>query len=275
LLPERKWRLAVWWGNTNMRLAHHLQRHPSGVWHFRMTVPRDLRALLGLRYIKKSLRTRDPMWARLGAYTLSAHYAQIFARIRRMGAGMAKDSDGKQNRQRPRPFLLRTGDGNEVVDYACKINADGSVSIEATGPEDHALAMEAWAEMTKTPPPLPTHAAHTLDQNGSFASVMETLGASLAQSLPTPPVSSVPSRPRPIGAAAEQWLKSIKADTLKKTLVIKTAAVMGFARHVGIKKMLHEVRSEDVSAWVEALRSSGLQTPTLVNKCSYLRGFFT
>ena len=151
LLPERKWRLAVWWGNINMRLAHHLQRHPSGVWHFRMTVPRDLRALLGLRYIKKSLRTRDPMRARLGAYTLSAHYAQIFARIRRMGAGMARDSDGKQGGQRPRPRVLRTGDGNEVVDYVCKINPDGSASIEATGPEDHALAMEAWAEMSNSP----------------------------------------------------------------------------------------------------------------------------
>jgi integrase len=38
--------------------------------------------------------------------------------------------------------------------------------------------------------------------------------------------------------------------------------------------MLHEVAREDIHAWVEALRLSGLQTPTLVNKCSYLRGFF-
>ena len=199
-----------------------------------------------------------------------------------MGAGMARDSDGKQGGQRPRPRVLRTGDGNEVVDYVCKINPDGSASIEATGPEDHALAMEAWAEMSNspraflTPGTNHTHENHS-DEAGSLASMMEALGASLAQSLPatTATVSSTPPRPRPIGAAAEQWLKSIKADTLKKTLVIKTAAVMGFARHVGLKKMLHEVRSEDVSAWVDALRSSGLQTPTLVNKCSYLRGFFT
>jgi hypothetical protein len=47
-----------------MRLAHHLLRHPSGVFHFRLVVPADLRAVVGLRIIKKSLRTRDPAVAR-------------------------------------------------------------------------------------------------------------------------------------------------------------------------------------------------------------------
>lgn len=81
-------------------------------------------------------------------------------------------------------------------------------------------------------------------------------------------------RTRAIGAAADQWLKSIASDTSQKTLTIKSAAVMEFAQHVGSKKMVHEVAREDVHAWVEALRASGLQTPTLVNKTSYLRGFF-
>lgn len=40
-----------------MRLAHHLLRHPTGLWHFRLTVPRDLHAALGLQVIKKSLGT--------------------------------------------------------------------------------------------------------------------------------------------------------------------------------------------------------------------------
>ena len=51
----------------------------------------------------------------------------------------------------------------------------------------------------------------------------------------------VPNRPRAVGLVADAWLKSIQADTLRKTMTIKSAAVMGFARHVGLKKMLHEV----------------------------------
>ncbi|MEW9573162.1 DUF6538 domain-containing protein [Rhodanobacter sp. Si-c] len=38
-----------------MRLAHHLIRHPSGVWHFRLVVPRRLHAAIGLKIIKRSL----------------------------------------------------------------------------------------------------------------------------------------------------------------------------------------------------------------------------
>lgn len=38
-----------------MRLAHHLLRHASGVFHFRLIVPADLQVLLGRRVIKQSL----------------------------------------------------------------------------------------------------------------------------------------------------------------------------------------------------------------------------
>jgi hypothetical protein len=55
-----------------VRLAHHLLRHVSGVFHFRLIVPTDLQPLLGLRVIKRSLGTRDPTLARWWAYTL--HY---------------------------------------------------------------------------------------------------------------------------------------------------------------------------------------------------------
>ena len=235
-----------------MRLAHHLLRHSSGVWHFRLTVPKDLQTLFGMRIIKRSLRTKEPAAARLGAYLLSAEYVQLFARARGKGMAMAKDTSGDNKPitpLRPREMILRTGSGVEIVDYVCRINADGSASIEANGPDDHAQAMEAWTQMAEEVP------------------------AFLRREVPA--ALPLPSRPRPVGAAVERWLKSIEADTLKKTLTIKTAAVMGFARHVGIQKMLHEVQREDVHVWVEALRTSGLQTPTLINKTSYLRGFFT
>ncbi|GAB2559047.1 site-specific integrase [Rhodanobacter koreensis] len=256
------------------------------MWHFRVTVPRDLRPILGLRYIKKSLRTRDPTLARWWAYILGARYAEIFAQARDGGISMVRERRAKDPPEQPvrkRPVVLRTGAGNELVDYGCEIHPDGSMRFEATDQADHERLIEAIREAKKPPawltqaplPPLVVPAPAPDMQ--SLAGVMETLGASLAQSLSASAASAgpaAPARPRAIGKAADQWLKSIETDTLKKTLIIKAAAINGFVRHVGIKKMLHEVQRDDVHAWIEALRSSGLATPTLVNKCSYLRGFF-
>lgn len=266
-----------------MRLAHHLLRHASGVFHFRLVVPKDLQDLLGLRIIKRSLRTRDPKLARWWAYILGARYAQIFARARDEGISMVKERRAKDMPEQParkRSVVLRTGAGNELVDYGCEIRPDGSMRFEATDEADHERLIEAIREAKKPPAWLvqaPSAPQLSTPDMRSLAGAMETLGASLAQSFSTSATSSIPpapARPRAIGKAADAWLKSIEADTLKKTLIIKAAAINGFARHVGVKTMLHEVQREDVHAWVEALRASGLQTPTLINKTSYLRGFF-
>lgn len=270
-----------------MRLAHHLLRHASGVFHFRLVVPRDLQGFLGLRIIKRSLRTRDPKLARWWAYILGARYAQIFAKARDEGISMVKERRAKDLPEQParkRSVVLQTGSGEELIDYGCEIRPDGSMRFEATDEADHERLIEAIREAKKPPawltqtPSVPHATQASPPDMQSLAGAMETLGASLAQTLSNSAASSMPpapARPRAIGKAADAWLKSIQADTLPKTLVIKTAAVMGFARHVGISKMLHEVRREDVSAWIETLRTSGLQTPTLINKASYVRGFFT
>lgn len=62
-----------------MRLPHHLVRSPSGIFHFRLKVPARLRATIGLRVIKQSLRTRDANAARIYSYGLSLGYSQLFA----------------------------------------------------------------------------------------------------------------------------------------------------------------------------------------------------
>ena len=269
-----------------MRLAHHLLRHTSGVFHFRLVVPRDLQGFLGLRIIKRSLGTRDPKLARWWAYILGARYAQIFARARDEGISMVKERRAKDRPEPParkRSVVLQTGSGEELIDYGCEIRPDGSMRFEASDEADHERLIEAIREAKKPPAwliqaPSALHATQaSAPDMQSLAGAMETLGASLAQSFSTSATSSMPpapARPRAIGKAADAWLKSIEADTLKKTLIIKAAAINGFAQHVGIKTMLHEVQREDVHAWVEALRASGLQTPTLINKTSYLRGFF-
>lgn len=237
-------------GQIGMRLAHHLLRHPSGVWHFRLIVPADLRTLLGRRVIKKSLGTRDPVVARAWAYALGAQYAQAFAAARGQGARMGSDFDkfvkglkGYEIEHGPEPHQV-------------KIRTNGT-------PEDNQAAHQALTLLKEA-----------LRGSPARRPSWDTAPPA-APSMPPAAGPAVPNRPRAIGLVADAWLKSIQADTLRKTMTIKTAAVMGFARHVGLKKMLHEVQREDVHAWVEALRGTGLQTPTLVNKTSYLRGFFT
>jgi hypothetical protein len=53
------------------RLAHHLTRGPTGIFHFRLAVPADLRAIVGRSVIKQSLGTRAPSVAVVWAQTLA------------------------------------------------------------------------------------------------------------------------------------------------------------------------------------------------------------
>lgn len=65
-----------------MRIAHHLVRSTSGLFHFRLKVPADLHAAVGRRIIKISLRTGDHRAAQAYSCALSLHYAQAFAALR-------------------------------------------------------------------------------------------------------------------------------------------------------------------------------------------------
>lgn len=112
-------------------------RRPSGL-YVRFLVPVHARPVVGSRFIVRALGHLRGDAARLEAARLGYALAHQFEAMKRM----AKD----------REIKLKTGSGNPVLDYACKLGPDGSISIEASGPEDHALAMAAWAEMVKTPP---------------------------------------------------------------------------------------------------------------------------
>lgn len=76
-----------------------------------------------------------------------------------------------------------------------------------------------------------------------------------------------------IAQAAKKWEGTL-ADHKPKTRTIKIAAITSFANHVGKAKVLDDCGRVDVGNWVDALRAGGLATPTLVNKASYLAGFF-
>jgi integrase len=143
--------------------------------------------------------------------------------------------------------------------YTLTIKPDGSFQLQAEPGPDHVDAMDA---VSKIGPML------------SEPYVQKIMAEAAARSaVPTAvPASKIPTYP--IGKVVAQWLADIKPNTLRKTLTIKAAAVEGFAKHYGEKHPLHEAGRLDVGRWVEALRASGLQTPTIANKTGYLRGFF-
>ena len=70
---------------------------------------------------------------------LGARYPQTFARTRDEGISMVKERRAKDLREQPareRSVVLRTGAGNELVDYGCEIRPDGSMRFRRhSGPE--------------------------------------------------------------------------------------------------------------------------------------------
>lgn len=122
-----------------MYLPHHLLRHPSGVYHFRLVVPKDLRPAFGKSIIKVSLRTKEPIQARTYAYVLGARYAQAISDAR--GGHMA----GKDYR----------ATGFEIIPQP-----DGRHGLKTDGtPQDNAAVLRALALLAATPAATPTPTA--------------------------------------------------------------------------------------------------------------------
>lgn len=233
-----------------MRLPNYLQLAPSGVWHFRQRVPADLLHIFKQRFVKHSLRTRDVLTAQRLALAFADRYARLIEQARGM---QVSDKDG------PIADDVANSPGRKIP-YKLIRHPDGTVEVEAKGPADHKLAMNA-AERIGIMALEPSIQQAMRDTAEREARAREEAAK------PTVPVL-------PIAKVVTQWLADIKSSTLPKTLSIKAAAVEGFARHYGEKKSLHEAGRLDVGRWVEALRASGLSTPTIVNKTGYLRGFF-
>jgi ribosomal protein L1 len=123
-----------------MRIPHYLHKAPSGVFHFRRRMPSCLHVLVGRPVIKKSLLTRDIGVARDLALKLWRAYDELHQHVRNLAmAGMTKDVKSLIER------LKKSG-----TQYRLIHKPDGTVEIEVTGPEEHALAMEFSLAVTST-----------------------------------------------------------------------------------------------------------------------------
>lgn len=232
-----------------MRIPNYLRLAPSGVWHFRQRLPSHQASKTGKTEVTRSLHTRDLLTAQKRALDLVQAYAQTFT-VRGLSV-VAKDSV---------PTVSEILRAKRLEDYKLIRHPDGTVELEVSGEADHTLAMDALERIG------PLH-QEPYYQDFMRAAQVASLAASSTLS-----TSNIPSIA--IGKAVVQWLAEIKSSTKTKTFKIKTTAVEGFARHYGERNPLKDAQRIDVGNWVMALRSSKLETPTIVNKCSYLRGFF-
>ena len=179
--------------------------------------------------------------ARACAYALGARYAAAFAEVRR--AVMPKPPGVDE--------LVRALSDGANPNY--KIKLSNGVSIEADSPEDHARAMEAYRVVMALPLPERPRPAP--------AAAPEVLHPKLT--------------PINCGKAGEAYLATLTKGTLPdKTRTQKRAAVTGFTLWKGAAKPLVEATRTDVAGWVQHLRQSGIATPTIANKASYLKAFF-
>ncbi|GLQ97615.1 phage-related integrase [Dyella mobilis] len=184
-------------------------------------------------------------------------YAQAFAQVGGLGVSVARDG---------LPSVEEIAKAI-ALGYRVIVRPDGTVEIEATGKEDHELLMDAVEHIG----PLNKEPYYQEYVKAEAQRIIDQAQASSAKKTANPS-SSIPSIA--IGKALVQWLAEIKSSTKTKTFKIKTTAVEGFAKHYGEKNPLKDAQRIDVGNWVQALRGSKLETPTIVNKLSYLRGFF-
>jgi integrase len=224
-----------------MHLPHHLVRGRSGLFHFRQKVPLDLQGITGRKVIKRSLHTRCSRTALAWAYVLSARYDVAFQAIRT--GNMTKPTLEE---------LLKLDTGN-TRPYEITTTPGGGFSVKAADAEDHTRAMEALDRLLIGGKNLP-----------SFPSFV-----------PQPAPVQVQA-PISLGKAHGAWVEFIRPSyaTRAKTLKIKSAAVASFVDcHGGILPLDAMTRAH-VASWVQAQRSEGCSTPTILNKLGYLAGFF-
>jgi integrase len=214
--------------------------------HFRMRVPIPLQRVLGRSVVKRSLGTRDMRGAQLAAYTLAGRYMALFEQARRQL---------QMNLVPTPPRLLPEDDPDSpfyMPPYRVEKTRDG-YALETDGSDsDHEKGLEALRTMMAAPLPVTSTVADE-----------------------APGRLEKPHNGIALGEAAQKYLLTLDSATLPdKTRSQKKAAVLGFAKWKGLKSALAASTRTDVSEWVQTLRATQLATPTLYNKCSYLRAFF-
>lgn len=225
-----------------MRLPHHLVRTVSGVFHFRLKVPADLRAVFGLSIIKISLHTRDPQRAQVCSYALSVRYAQTFAEHR--GTVVPK----------PPPPIEEILAGRKRP-YEVSVDAStGRVSVKTDGTkQDHANAMDA----------------------------LENIGVILPHMIKPEyrARSAEPSKPKigtgmTLGAAIERYTKTEAPSLKSNTWTQRQRAFDSFVNAMGAKTKVLDIGRAQAAVWGTGLIGANRSKRTAGNMVSHVAQLF-
>ena len=253
-----------------MHLPHHLLRHASGVYHFRLVVPRDLHALMGLRIIKRSLHTRDLRAARVAAWEFSASYARAFATLR--GSAMTKP---------PSIEDIRAAFARGDVSKWSRDESKGKA--EASDPEDHARMMEYMAaeqRLAETKANAAIAALAVARETERLAPEREAREAEYQQlQRNTGPAggnqaASGSASGFSLREMITHWETVEAPDMLPDTAETRLKMIEDFAQHHGEKRPISGVRRTDIASWDAANAARGNSRGTRKGKASHLKMFF-
>jgi integrase len=222
-----------------MRLAHHLVRRSSGIYAFRLVVPADLRAQVGLGVIKKSLGTRDAATAKLYAYALSSRYAAAFAALRGRVVSTPPNIDDV--------VALMEGGGGKRLD------------IKTVDPRTNQ----------------PLH-LRTNGSQGDNAAGLEALRIIFASPLPVvsgpvvPAPVSGPSLKVAITTYAETEALGLKADTWDA----RRRALQSFSDYLDEQTHVGGITRARASEWTDALLRDGKSKQTVRNYTTHVAALF-
>jgi integrase len=226
-----------------MRLAHHLWRDTSGIWYFRVVVPRRLREALGRSLIKQSLRTRDPIQARAWSYVLSAKCAQIFAMAGQGGRGMGGVSWGGDADEQDEGDDLARRLGLTVRKWEWETPEGDKLRTNGTD-EDHRQGMDALRQY------------------------LEGRGQRLTQG--SAPVPSGPTLDEAIKDYAEIEGAALKPNTWSQ----RSRALDGFAETIGGRLRVSAITRPMASVWSDGLLRSGKSKVYVANCVSHVAQLF-
>ncbi len=250
-----------------MRIPHYLTRTNAG-YSFRCRVPLDLQARVGRKVIKRSLHTTSRRFAQTAALALACRYAQAFVELRR-GACMANKED--------KSHLINL---DQIIEMASEAFAEARISALLDRMQQRQTGTHDLRQLRMgLGPNGPFLETETGDSPEVIAQAMKTLEAMMDAKAAAPAAPPPPAVAAHITAteAKARFLASIKSATKPKTYTIKKAAIDGFVEHYtrqNSKRQIADANRADIADWVAFLRNADLATPTIVNKLSYLRGFF-
>lgn len=229
-----------------MRLPNHLRRGPSGLWQFRIAVPADLRAAVGLTEIVRSTGTRDSRAAQIVAYNLSSKLLAHFSHLRAMAYDPFRFNPNDrstwptQRQDSFRDLVVRLPNG--VV-----IQADQNDPKDVRAAQETARLLMAAAapssptevalESVLTPPPVPTHMAYAGDPS---------------------------IRPCRLSQAVDEYLDSLVAKSAKtkpKYALALNHFRTWLAERSGFTEkdpFVHEINGDHVMKWKNALRADAV-----------------